>query len=158
VRDALARALPRTDVYPSEEFASRTSDYWMFTTGAGASVLVSAVLGLLVGMVIVAQVLYATTVDHLTEFGTLRAMGAPRAFIYRVILSQAAISATLGHIPGVGMALLMAKGSEAGAALILVPTWLAIGLYGVTLTMCVLASVVSIRKAMGIDPVMMFQR
>jgi putative ABC transport system permease protein len=158
VRDALARTLPRTDVYTSEEFASRTSDYWMFTTGAGASVLVSAVLGLLVGMVIVAQVLYATTVDHLTEFGTLRAMGAPRAFIYRVILGQAAISATLGHIPGVGMALLMAKGSEAGAALILVPTWLAIGLYGVTLTMCVLASVVSIRKAMGIDPVMIFQR
>jgi putative ABC transport system permease protein len=158
VRDALARALPRTDVYTSEEFAARTRDYWMFTTGAGASVLLSAVLGLLVGAVIVAQVLYATTVDHLTEFGTLRAMGAPRAFIYRVILVQAVISATLGHIPGIALALLMAKASVFGAALILVPPGLAIGLYGVTLTMCILASVVSIRKAMGIDPAMVFQR
>jgi len=158
VRDALARTLPRTDVYLAEEFAARTSDYWLFTTGAGVSVLVSAVLGLLVGMVIVAQVLYATTVDHLTEFGTLRAMGAPRGFIYRVILGQAVISATLGYLPGIGLSLLMAKGSESGAALILVPLQPALALYGVTLGMCVLASVVSIRKAMGIDPAMVFQR
>ncbi len=158
VRDALARILPRTDVNLSEQFAARTRDYWMFATGAGASVLVSAVLGLLVGMVIVAQVLYATTVDHLPEFGTLRAMGAPRAFIYKVILSQAVISATLGHLPGITVSLLLAKASESGAALVLVPPSLAIGLFGVTLAMCVLASVISIRKAMDIDPAMVFQR
>ena len=155
---ALTRALPRTDVYTSEALAARTRDYWMFTTGAGASVLVSAVLGLLVGSVIVAQVLYATTVDHLTEFGTLRAMGAPRTFIYKVILGQAAISATLGHLPGIAVAMLLAKASELAAAVILVPWELAVGLYGVTLAMCMLASVVSIRKAMGIDPAMVFQR
>ena len=158
VRDDLVRALPRTDVYLSEAFAARTRDYWMFTTGAGASVLVSAVLGLLVGVVIVAQVLYATTVDHLPEFGTLRAMGAPRAFIYKVILGQAVISATLGGLPGIAVSLLIAKGSEASAAAILVPPHLTVVLYGLTLIMCILASVVSIRKAMSIDPAMVFQR
>ena len=158
VRDALAQALPRTDVYLSDEFAARTRDYWMFTTGAGASVLVSALLGLLVGSVIVAQVLYATTVDHLTEFGTLSAMGAPRDFIYKVILGQAAISATLGHVPGIILALLLAEASALSAAVVLVPWELAIGLYGVTLAMCMLASLISIRKAMGIDPAMVFQR
>ncbi|MBP8290890.1 MAG: ABC transporter permease [Chromatiaceae bacterium] len=158
VRAALAEALPRSDVYLSDEFAARTRDYWIFTTGAGASVLVSALLGLLVGSVIVAQVLYATTVDHLTEFGTLSAMGAPRDFIYKVILGQAAISATLGHIPGIILALLLAEASSLSAAVVLVPWELAIGLYGVTLAMCMLASLISIRKAMGIDPAMVFQR
>jgi putative ABC transport system permease protein len=158
VRAALARALPRSDVYLTHELAAQTRNYWMFTTGAGASVLVSAVLGLLVGSVIVAQVLYATTVDHLTEFGTLRAMGAPRSFIYKVILGQAAISATLGHFPGIAISMLLAKGSELAAAVVLVPLDLSIALYGVTLTMCLMASVVSIRKAMGIDPAMVFQR
>jgi putative ABC transport system permease protein len=158
VRDALARAIPDSDVYLSADLAERTRDYWLFTTGAGASVLASALLGLLVGSVIVAQVLYATTVDHLTEFGTLRAMGAPRDFIYRVILGQAVISATLGHLPGIAVAIVLAKASERSAALVLVPWELAIGLYGVTLAMCILASVVSIRKAMGIDPAMVFQR
>ena len=158
VRAALAEALPRSDVYLSDDFAARTRDYWMFTTGAGASVLVSALLGLLVGSVIVAQVLYATTVDHLTEFGTLSAMGAPRDFIYKVILGQAAISATLGHVPGIMLALLLAEASALSAAVVLVPWELAIGLYGVTLAMCMLASLISIRKAMGIDPAMVFQR
>ena len=158
VRAALAEALPRSDVYLSDDFAARTRDYWIFTTGAGASVLVSALLGLLVGSVIVAQVLYATTVDHLTEFGTLSAMGAPRDFIYKVILGQAAISATLGHIPGIILALLLAEASSLSAAVVLVPWELAIGLYGVTLAMCMLASLISIRKAMGIDPAMVFQR
>lgn len=158
VRDALARALPRSDVYLRDDFAARTRDYWLFTTGAGASVLLSAVLGLLVGAVIVAQVLYATTMDHLTEFGTLRAMGAPRTFIYKIILGQAAISATLGHLPGIAVALSIARISEGSPALILVPPSLAVGLYGVTLGMCMLASAVSIRKAMGIDPAMVFQR
>ena len=158
VRAALAEALPRSDVYLSDEFAARTRDYWIFTTGAGASVLVSALLGLLVGSVIVAQVLYATTVDHLTEFGTLSAMGAPRDFIYKVILGQAAISATLGHVPGIILALLLAEASALSAAVVLVPWELAIGLYGVTLAMCMLASLISIRKAMGIDPAMVFQR
>ncbi|HYN77348.1 MAG TPA: ABC transporter permease [Lamprocystis sp. (in: g-proteobacteria)] len=158
VRDTLTRNLPRVDVYLSADFAARTLNYWMFTTGAGTSVLVSAVLGLLVGMVIVAQVLYATTVDHLAEFGTLRAMGAPRAFIYKVILGQAVISGTLGHIPGIAVSMLIARASEAGAAVILVPVLLAVELYGVTLTMCILASFVSIRKAMDIDPAMVFQR
>jgi putative ABC transport system permease protein len=158
VRASLAEALPRSDVYLSDDFAARTRDYWIFTTGAGASVLVSALLGLLVGSVIVAQVLYATTVDHLTEFGTLSAMGAPRDFIYKVILGQAAISATLGHIPGIILALLLAEASSLSAAVVLVPWELAIGLYGVTLAMCMLASLISIRKAMGIDPAMVFQR
>jgi len=158
VQANLAQALPRCDVYLSEDFARRTRDYWMFTTGAGAAVLVSALLGLLVGSVIVAQVLYATTVDHLTEFGTLSAMGAPRNFIYHVILGQAIISATLGHTPGILTALILARLSAYSAALVIIPWQLAIALYGVTLSMCMLASVISIRKAMRIDPAMVFQR
>ncbi len=158
VRDALRAAIPRADVYTVEELANTTRDYWLLTTGAGASVLVSALLGLLVGSVIVAQVLYATTVDHLSEFGTLRAMGAPGGFIYRVILSQAAISATIGHLIGIAIALGISKASEAGSLLILVTPSLALGLYLVTLAMCMGASIISIRKAMTIDPAMVFQR
>jgi putative ABC transport system permease protein len=158
VRDALRAAIPRADVYTMEELANTTRDYWLLTTGAGASVMVSALLGLLVGSVIVAQVLYATTVDHLSEFGTLRAMGAPRGFIYRVILSQAAISAAIGHLIGIAIALGMARASESGGLLIKVTPELASGLFLVTLAMCMGASVISIRKAMTIDPAMVFQR
>lgn len=158
VRAALAARLPRTDVILSSDFATQTRDYWMFTTGAGVSVLMSAMLGLIVGMVIVAQVLYATTMDHLPEFGTLRAMGAPSAFIYKIILGQAVISAGLGYLPGIGLALLAARAAATGAASVMIPPVMVGGLFVLTLFMCVTASFVSIRKAMNIDPAMVFQR
>ena len=61
----------------------------MFGTGAGITVLIAAGLGMLVGVVVVAQTIYAATVDHIREYGTLKAMGATNGYIYRVILQQA---------------------------------------------------------------------
>ena len=49
-----------------------------------------ALLGLVVGTVIVAQTLYSSTKDHLNEFATLRALGSSSGYIHRVILAQAA--------------------------------------------------------------------
>ncbi len=158
VKQALHRRLPSVDLMTREEFADLTETYWMFTTGAGTAILVAAALGLVVGMVIVAQVLYATTVDHLAEFGTLRAMGAPQGFILRVILWQATIAAVLGHGIGIVIAMAIAHGSQYGTALIIIPAGLAVGLFAVTFLMCASASLVSIRKAMTIDPAMVFQR
>jgi ABC-type antimicrobial peptide transport system permease subunit len=71
----------------------KTQIYWMFTTGAGVAVLIAAALGLMVAIVVVAQTIYATTIDHLREYGTLKAMGASNGYIYRMIIKQAIISA-----------------------------------------------------------------
>ena len=49
-----------------------TRFYWLFTTGAGLAVLLAALLGLVVGVVVVAQTIYATTMDHIREYGTLK--------------------------------------------------------------------------------------
>lgn len=158
VRAEIKSRLPNMDVLTRQEFSDLTSHYWMFTTGAGAAVLVSAILGLLIGMVIVAQVLYATTIDHLTEFATLRAMGAPQSFILRIIGWQATISAVLGHLIGISVAMMIARSSENGTALIIVSPTMAVWLFLVTYLMCGAAALVSVRKVLSIDPAMVFQR
>jgi putative ABC transport system permease protein len=56
------------DVVTTSRFSAMTRFYWMFTTGAGVAVLLAAVLGLVVGVVVVAQTIYATTMDHLREY------------------------------------------------------------------------------------------
>ena len=89
------------DVVTNRQFSRMTQVYWMFTTGAGVAVLLAAVLGLVVGFVVVAQTIYATTMDHIREYGTLKAMGAPNGYVYKVIMKQAAISAVIGY--GLGM-------------------------------------------------------
>ena len=100
VRRGILGNVKDVEVFTSHEFSRMTQFYWMFTTGAGVAVLLAAVLGLVVGFVVVAQTIYATTVDHLKEFGTLKAMGAPNSYVYKVIITQAAISAVMGYVLG----------------------------------------------------------
>jgi len=157
VRDALQTRLGRVDVWFAADFARAAQRYWLITTGAGSALLLAALLGLVVGIVIVGQTLYATTVDRLPEYATLRAMGAPNRYLYRVILKQAAISAVFGFIGGmllVGLVVLASAGSTVAVAM---PPGL-IGVLGLlTLCMCALGALVSIRRIMRIDPTSVFQ-
>ncbi|HTH15348.1 MAG TPA: ABC transporter permease [Magnetospirillum sp.] len=158
VAERITATMPELEARSARGFAKLTETYWMYTTGAGSSVILGAALAAVVGVVIVAQVLYATTMDHLWEFGTLRAMGAPSSFIVRIILAQATIAATLGYAVGIVASLLLMDASRKAAALILIPPGLAALLFVVSLGMCTLASLVSIRKVLQLDPVMVFQR
>ena len=157
VKAALQQKLPDIDVYTNEEMRRKTQNYWVFSTGAGVTTLIGAVLGLIVGIVVVAQTIYAATVDHIREFGTLKAMGASNGHIYQVILTQAALSAAFGYAIAIVIALFVAHASEAGNAPILVPPNVAFGTFGLALAMCAGASIISIRKATRIDPAMVFR-
>lgn len=145
------------DVHTRAEWSRKQQFYWMFGTGAGTTVLIAAGLGLLVGVVVVAQTIYAATVDHIREYGTLKAMGASNIYIYRVIIKQAVISACIGYICGMAISLVAAYISQQGTTAIIVPWQMIIGMFGLTLVMCILATLVSINKVMRIDPVMVFK-
>src|SRR5262245_15628792 len=141
----------------SSEWRSAQESYWMFGTGAGITVLIAAGLGMLVGIVVVAQTIYAATVDHLKEYGTLKAIGAANRYIYRVITQQALVNAIAGYGIGIAVALAVARASLAGTTAILIPWTLVLTLAFATAAMCLLASVVSINKATRIDPAMVFR-
>jgi putative ABC transport system permease protein len=157
VRRDLLNNVKDVEVFKTSEFSRMTTFYWMFTTGAGVAVLIAAVLGLVVGFVVVAQTIYATTVDHIREFGTLKAMGAPNSYVYKVIMKQAAIAAVLGYVLGMIVSVLVVHGSQKGGAAILMPTSMAVGMFFLTLLMCVGAALVSINKVTRIDPAMVFK-
>lgn len=157
LKTRLAAAIPGVDIFTREEMRQRTMSYWVFGTGAGTTTLMGAILGLLVGIVVVAQTIYSATIDHIREFGTLKAMGARNTHIYRVILSQSILSALLGYVLGIGVTLLVVRASAGSNAPILLPQEAAIGIFFLTLFMCVSASFLSIRKATTIDPAMVFR-
>jgi putative ABC transport system permease protein len=145
------------EVFTNHEFSRMTQFYWMFTTGAGVAVLLAAVLGLVVGFVVVAQTIYAATMDHLREFGTLKAMGAPNSYVYRVIITQAAISAVIGYVLGMIVSVFVVSASQHGGAAILLPWQMAVGMFFLTLLMCTGAALVSINKVTRLDPAMVFK-
>lgn len=157
VQLALKRSVPGVDVWTTGEMLAKTRYYWIIRTGAGVTTLIGAVLGLIVGMVVVAQTIYAATVDHIREFGTLKAMGAGNGYVYRVIIQQALISAAIGYSIAICAGWLIANRSQSGNAAILLPPQFAAATLGIAIAMCVGASIISIRKATAIDPALVFK-
>jgi putative ABC transport system permease protein len=150
-------ALPHLAAYTTREMSQRTRAYWSSRTGVGAGFFTTAVLGVIVGFVVVGQILYSGTLQYIREYGTLKAMGARNSMVVRVIVSQAMISAALGFVLGsvlaVGMQAAMAK-ANLGVALF--P-----GLYAatlvVTIAMCSFAALLSIVKVLRLDPASVFK-
>ena len=145
------------DILTTQEISAKTQNYWMFTTGAGVALLIAAAMGLVVGVVVVTQTIYATTVDHIREFGTLKAMGASNGYIYRVIVRQAVLSAVIGYVLAMVISLVVVHNSARGGATILMPWELAAVMFVLSILMCVGASLVSINKVTRIDPAMVFK-
>lgn len=157
VAAAIKEKVPNVDAFTTREFSTLTRMYWMLSTGAGAALMLTAILGFVVGMVVVAQTLYATTMDHLQEFATLKAMGAPDSYVNHILLIQACLSATAGYVVGMGICRFIVKSQEYGDAAIIVPwSWTA-AIFGVTLFMCIGASIISIQKIKQIDPAVVFR-
>ncbi len=153
----VAKAVPNVEVFTRAEMLNRARNYCVFGTGAGTTTLLGAVLGLMVGIVVVAQTLYSATLDHLKEFGTLKAMGATNGPLYGVIMLQAVLAAVVGYVLGITVAWGVLRATENTDLLIKLPPEVAAAVFGVTLFMCVSASLLSIRKATSIDPAMVFR-
>jgi putative ABC transport system permease protein len=113
--------------------------------------------GFVVGIVIVAQTLYAATVERLAEYATLRALGATDRFIRSVILRQALAVAALGFAIGLICAEVAVFAARDASAALQLPWWLAIPLFVITTVMCASASLLSIRKVFAVDPVTVFR-
>jgi putative ABC transport system permease protein len=158
VRADLTARLPETEVLTRAEFRKRSLDYWLFQTGAGSALIAGALLGVIVGVVIVAQTLYASTKDHLNEFATLRALGASAGYIHQVILLQAIISALVGYVVGLLLSLGLIWATKETTLQIVMTPGLAASLFALTIAMCTIAAISAILKVTRIDPAGVFSR
>jgi putative ABC transport system permease protein len=157
VRRALQRKLPEVDVRTRDEFSRRVRLFWVRKTGAGGAILMVAVLGFLVGLVIVSQNIYATTMENLEEFATLKAIGARPWYIQKVVLTQALVCGSVGSAVGFAALLPLLEPIRQTISWIDTPWWLPVSMIFVGLLMCVLASVASIRKALAVEPGRVFR-
>jgi putative ABC transport system permease protein len=158
VRAAIAARLTTSEVLTKSDFSTRSRNHWLFSTGAGFALIAGAILGLVVGTVIVAQTLYSSTKDHIAEFATLRAIGSTAGYIHRVILCQALISAAIGFSAAAfaGLAAMYLTG-QAVLPVIVTPQLLGM-LLALTVVMCVISALAAIAKVTRIDPAVVFAR
>jgi putative ABC transport system permease protein len=160
-REAVAaeirRRLPFNDVYSKGEWAQRSRAYWIISTGLGMNMGVTVFLGVLVGIVVVAQTLYTSAVEHVKEFGTVKAIGGSNWDIYLILGEQALIAAVLGYALGGVLCLLMRPAMARLALNVLVSPEFAGAVFLGTLVMCLGAAMLSFRRVAGIDPALVFR-
>jgi len=157
LRERLEHRFPGLDVWKASAFSWQTQKYWLLTTGAGAGLVVAAGLGLIVGIVIVAQTLYAATVERLPEYATLRAMGAGNAYLHWIILKQSSLGAIFGYALGMIVAEAVMFMARDGTAALILPWPIVFSLAIITLLMCSGGAIVSIRNLRKVDPAMVFK-
>jgi putative ABC transport system permease protein len=158
VRRDLLASLADVEVLTPSEFRERSRSFWLFGTGAGAALFAGALLGVIVGTVIVAQTLYSSTKEHLNEFATLRAIGSSRNYIYKVIICQALLSAVIGFGLAYVVGLVVVQMTEASALPIVITPGLTLALFLLTVVMCVVSAIAAIMKVTRIDPATVFTR
>ncbi|HET6563924.1 MAG TPA: ABC transporter permease DevC [Xanthomonadales bacterium] len=158
IRDRLQDYLPKDVlVMTRADFVERESDYWNSATPIGYIFAFGAIMGLVVGAIIVYQILFADVSEHLREYATLRAIGYRSRFVSGVVLQQAGILAVLGFIPGV-LAVYWLYGKAAAATNL--PLYLTpertFSVFLLTLAMCALSGLLAMRKVQKLDPADVF--
>jgi putative ABC transport system permease protein len=157
VIDALRASLGDNDVYTGRDFILKTAQYWTIQTGIGMALFLTALLGLMVGGAVVGQTVYASTVEHLREFGTLKAMGARNSDLYKVILGQAAINGVIGFVLGSAIVVLLRSAMEQFGVTLYLGSELFGALFVVLLATCFLAAHFSIVQVRTLDPLIVFK-
>jgi putative ABC transport system permease protein len=148
---------PDVTVLTHAQLVQWERNYWENTTPIGFIFAFGSLMGLIVGMVIVYQILFADIASHLPEYATLKAMGYSGGYLSRMVLAAAAILALLGFVPGIlassGLYDLVAKATllplrmDATRGLIV---------FGLIFAMCAIAGLLAMRKLRDADPADMF--
>ena len=158
VRDRLKVALPKDVlVLTKADFVAREKAYWNRATPIGYVFAFGAIMGFVVGAIIVYQILFADVSEHLHEYATLRAMGYPNRFVAGIVLQQAAILGVLGYLPGLALSHFLYQRAAAATFLPLHVTFeRAATVFVLTLGMCAISGLLAVRKVRKLDPAEVF--
>ncbi len=157
VRAEIQRRLPYNDVFTKDEWAKRSRAYWIDSTGLGLNMYITVFLGCLVGIVVVAQTLYTSTMEHIREFGTVKAIGGGNGDIYLILGKQATIAAIAGFALGALQAFALRPVMAKIDLKLIIPTELYVMVLIGAIALCLGSALVSFRKVATIDPALVFR-
>lgn len=83
------------------EFITKNKNYYLYQTGLGMNVLIMTLISFIVGLSIAGQTFYTFVLENIEEFGALKAIGAQKHELIKMILFQSAVVGFLGYGFGV---------------------------------------------------------
>jgi putative ABC transport system permease protein len=141
-----------------DDFLWKTIRYYLAKTGIPVNFGVTVLLGFLVGTAIAGQTFYLFTVENIRQFGALKAMGAGNGTILLMVLSQALNVGLVGYGVGVGLAAAFGWWSGTTTRLSFFMPWQVLALTAAAVFLIVVvASLLSIRRVLVVDPAIVFR-
>jgi putative ABC transport system permease protein len=133
--------------------------YYLKNTGIPVNFGITITIALIVGTVVAGQTFYLFTLENLKQFGALKAIGVTNWRLTRMVLLQAITAGAIGFSLGTGMAALffeltLRKIATRG----LVLWWQSVVLTaGCILLVIIIASLLSIRRVVVLEPAEVFR-
>ncbi len=156
IKAAIAANIPAVKGFSHEELIAQDLKF-QDRNPAGAIFSFGAVMGFIVGVVVVYQVLYSDVTDHLPEYATLKAIGFSDGSLLIVIFQEAIILGVMGFLPGFGASLWMYQFLAGLTRLELVmQTSVVITVFLLTILMCLISAAIASSKLRAADPADVF--
>ncbi|MDB9528098.1 ABC transporter permease DevC [Oscillatoria sp. CS-180] len=158
VAATMRQTLPAdVEVKMKHEIVQNDLQYWLVNTAIGFIFSLGVLVSFIVGTVIVYQILYTDIRDHLKEYATLKAMGYSGRYLFGVVLQEAVILALAGYVPGLLVAIGLYRLTFRATALpmVMTPNRLVL-VFLLTIVMCGLSGLISVRRAVTADPAEVF--
>ena len=158
IAERLRQQLPAdVQVMTRRDIIQNDLRYWLENTAIGFIFTLGVIVSFIVGTVIVYQILYTDIRDHLKEYATLKAMGYSGRYLFVVVLQEALILAVTGYIPGFIAAFGLYRLTFQATNLPMVMTLNRLILVLIlTVIMCSLSGLISVRRAVTADPAEVF--
>lgn len=116
---------------------------------ARQQIMLFRIILLIVSTVIIALIIYTMTIEKTRDIATLKIIGAPNVKIGTLILQESVALGVLGYGFGALLINLTYVYFPRRVAVLAFDQYV---LFGIVMAICVLASLVGIRRALGIDP------
>jgi putative ABC transport system permease protein len=145
--------------FTRRQFIWKTIRYYLAKTGIPVNFGITVFLGFLVGTAIAGQTFYLFTVENIRQFGALKAMGTSNWTILFMVLSQAVQVGVIGYGSGVGLAAAFGLAVTGGRSrLSFFMPWEVLAITAAAVAVIVLlASLLSIRRVLVVDPAIVFR-
>jgi putative ABC transport system permease protein len=142
-----------------DEFSWMTIRYYLTHTGIPFNFGITILVAILVGTVVAGQTFYLFAVEHLKQFGALKAIGVSNLRIVGMILLQALVVAAMGLAIGAALAAAFFEATQNLPHLrgFFMPWKVVAGVGVVVFLIVIAASLVSIRRVVVLEPAVVFR-
>lgn len=156
VQQDIEQLFPQLKAWDAKKLKNSTIKEILISSNMGMSFGTLVIFAMISGFFIIGLTLYSSALDRIKDYGTLKAIGATRGYVNKLIIAQAFLYAIIGYT----IAMLLLYGFKFGVAnsglAIDISVAFALFLLFVTLLISVGGSLFAVRKIAKLEPASVF--